>query len=717
MRQLALLSLCLTACSQIGSAPPANQNDLECQIQSDAQHTPGYPYDLVVFRTQVLPMLNTSCATAGCHAAPAGQGNFTLWADAAPGNCSYAKTFNSFKKAVDLTTPENSKVYLNIVGDNPKHPLVLGKENPASKMLLAFIAEAARVQTGAGGGGGGNTPPPNASPFDYAVFQATIQPILDNTDGKGCSAAACHGAAAGQAGFKLNRAPIAASAEMEANFNMVNGLADLTAPEKSKIYLRATTRHGAGASALMSPPEAKALLDYITQAGKNAAPGSGGGAVACPSPNNFDSSVFRDEILPILTGQVDLNNRNDPRNVAGCAKAACHGADRTGGALVIKTTNSVQQNLANFACFVNLTSPSSSEILQCPLDQPGCRHSPHPGQVVFANAQDRNYQRILSYLYGAKTVASPLDFAFFARRVNPLFGDVTAVAAGSNRTCADAGCHGTSIAGQAASNGSNFPILSNASDKGRLLVNFASALNFTNFLEPRGSSLFLYPTNEIANLANPFATGLPHPGGLDFSPDSTQARDMLRWSGGLRPDGEGRQTNWLVAGDYPITLINDITAIDEVRVKPAIFDKSGAPQFNNGEWDGLFSDNGNVDLAAAFPRALQNGRAAYAVAYIINTTSFDIQADLTLVSPNAVKLYVGAQPILQANDARAGVTGLATLPAFGTSRTATRILVKVFQRAQDQRFEFQMFLRDQFGNPLTDVTRELVIKLSPDGGI
>jgi hypothetical protein len=433
--------------------------------------------------------------------------------------------------------------------------------------------------------------------------------------------------------------------------------------------------------------------------------------------SNFDEDVFRDEVLPILLGTIDLNNRNDTRNVTGCARAACHGQDRTGGALVIKATNTVQQNLASFACFVNLTSPTSSEILVCPLDQPGCRRSPHPGQVVFSDANDLNYQKVLSYLYGAKTVSNPLDFAFFARRINPLFNDVTAVAAGTNRTCADASCHGISLPGQPAPNGSNLGILANATDKQRLLINFAAAANFTNFINPLGSSLFLYPTNEIANLANRFATGLPHPGGLDFAADSIQARQILTWSGGLRPDGDGRQPNWLVAGDYAATLISDVTVVDEVRSKPAIFDRSGAPQFNNGEWDGLFSDNGVVDLGAAFPRAQQNGRVAYAVAYIINTTSSDIQGDLTIVSPNAIKLYVGDRAVFQANDAQAGVTGLATLPAFVTSRSATRIMVKVLQRAGDNQFNFQMFMRDSFGNPLTNLTGELVIKLSPDGGI
>jgi hypothetical protein len=339
--------------------------------------------------------------------------------------------------------------------------------------------------------------------------------------------------------------------------------------------------------------------------------------------------------------------------------------------------------------------------------------------VVFADAADLNYQKVLSFIYGAKTVATPLDFAFFARKVNPLFNDVSAVAAGTNRTCADASCHGIAVVGQAPANGSNFGLLSNATDKQRLLINFAQASNFTNFLNPTGSSLFLYPTNEIANLANPFATGLPHPGGLDFDRNSVQARAILAWAGGLRPDGNGVQANWLVAGDYAASLITDTTLVDEVRTKPAIFDKSGAPQFNNGEWDGLFGDdnNGLVDLGAAFPRASTSGRVAYAVAYLLNTSPSDIDADLTIVSPNAVKLYVADRAVLQANDATGGVTGLATLPAYATAKSATRVLVKVLQRANDRQFQFQMFLKDSLGNPLTNLTGELVVKLSPDGGI
>ena len=129
-------------------------------------------------------------------------------------------------------------------------------------------------------------------------------------------------------------------------------------------------------------------------------------------------------------------------------------------------------------------------------------------------------------MHAAKTAATPLDFAFFTRRINPIFSDPSAIAGGAqNRVCAD--CHGVAVVGQSAPNGSNFPMIGNASDKARLGFNFSSAANFVNVIRPEGSSLFLYPTNEIANLDNPFATGLPHPGGQAFAIDSQQARDIL----------------------------------------------------------------------------------------------------------------------------------------------------------------------------------------------
>ncbi|HJZ88871.1 MAG TPA: hypothetical protein VKN99_27050 [Polyangia bacterium] len=710
------LVILLGGCDYFGKDHPSqNPNDPACQIQASQEHAPGWPYDLAVFRTQILPVLISTCGTAGCHAAPQGNGGLTVWADAAPGNCSYAKTFNSFIQKVDLVNPGNSGVYVAVTGGDPLHPLKMATTDPTAQLLLSFVTQASQTQSQAGGGG--NPPPPAASPFDYNVFQTAIQPILDTAENKGCTNGNCHGAPAGQNGFKLVAMPAPSSSDMLANFNAVTARCDLNTPDQSKFYLQATIRHANGASAVVTGPQATQMLGWIQQAKANAAAGGGGGA--CAPPDSFNLGVFRAEIQPILFGTIDLNNRTSGRTTTGCARVVCHGADRTGGALVLKQDADPAINLQNFTCFVNLTNPTASDILLCPLNQPGCRHYPHPGQDVFAGAQDLNYQRVLSYLYAAKTVATPLDFAFYVRQIDTIFNDVNSVQGGAqNRSCSDTvSCHGITVAGQPPPNRSNFPILANASGKDKLLFNFSSASNFTNFITPTGSSLFMYPTDEISNLSNPFATGLHHPGGADFATNSSQAVAILSWARGLRPDGQGFQPNWLVAGDYSAAAVTDATVIDEINAKPTLFDADGASQFNNGQWDASFAGGTTVDLNQSFPRASTSGRVAYAVAYILNTSTIDIQAQITVVSANAIKLYVGQQPVVQADNAQAGVTGLAVLPAYATAKSSTRLLLKVFQHATDGSFNFSVRLQDQYGNALTNVTGELVVKLSPDGGI
>ncbi len=702
----------------------AAADDPTCRIDSAEERAPGWPYDLPRFRTAVLPMVVTACAS--CHAPPAGPSDFTVWPDAAPGSCTYAKTFNSLTRKLDLDNPRNSPAIVAITA-SPTHPFKVAADDDKVRLLLEWVTSAKEAAGSSGGIPLPPTPPapppPPASPFDLATFERTIQPILDNAESRGCTTSSCHGAPGGIGGVTLRRQPAAASADMLANFNAATALCNLQQPEQSLLLLRASARHASGGSAVVTPVEAQQIRAWIQQASANVpgptGPGGGTPPPNCPPADRFNLAVFRDEIQPILFGRLDLNARGSGRTSSGCASSACHGADRTGGALVLKQTGDAAANLQNFACFVSLQNPTQSEALLCPLNQPGCRRFPHPGQEVFGGPDDLNFQRVLSFLYAAKTVATPVDFAFYVRRVETIFNDVNAVQGGAqNRTCANTtSCHGVSQAGQPAPNGSNLALIANATGRDRLAFNFSSAASFINFLSPEGSSLFLYPTDQVANLANPFATGLHHPGGLDFAPDSAQAQAILTWAGGLRPDGQGLLTNWLVAGDYPAAAITDPTAVDEVNVTPAIFDPDGAPQFNGGQWDGFFPDQARVDLNQPFPRAQTSGRVVYAVAYLINASSVDLQTQLTVISPNAVRLYVDKTPVLQSNDASQGATGLALLPAFQTQRKATRVLLKLFQRPTDPALSFVMRAEDQFGNPLTDATGELLVKLSPDGGI
>ncbi len=703
---LGAVVLAASACGlpQDPGGQPDTQNP-ECQIKATTEKGPGFPYDLQQYETQVAPLLVANCSAAGCHGAPKGNSNFTVWADTAKGKCSFAQTFNSLSASIDLNNPSQSAVIIAVNGTDSIHPV---KSDTAAALLLDYST---RAQAAQGGGGPNNNPNIPAIPFSFDVFQSQIQPILEHTGGlDGCAAGSCHGSNLGAAGLKITKGAAPGSQQMIDNFVSVTNKASLAGEANgTTLYLRATTKHGGGASTVVSSQEAQTILAWIIAAKAN----TGGGVGNCVPVSNFNVDVFRDDIQPVLFGQLG--------NAAGCSLGACHGLDRQGGALVIKETNTAEQNLAAFACFVDLTNPVASAILACPSkDYAHCPQvADHPGQDVFQGATDPNYQRVLSYLYATKTTVAPLDFAFFVRQINPIFNDVAAVQGGAqNRTCADTfACHGVVGAGSPAPNGSNFPIISNSSDKQSLQFNFSSAVNFTNFITPEGSSLFLYPTNEIANLDNPFATGLPHPGGLDFDVNSQQALAILKWAKGLRPDNQGFMLDWLVAGDYGAADINGNTFINESTIAPNIFDPDGAAQFNQGQWEGFFSPSQNVDLNAQFNRAQTAGRIAYAVAYVINTTSIDIDAQMTITSNNAIKVYVDGAPVLQANNAQAGTTALARFKSFSGSKKSTRLLIKVFQSANVNDFKFSVQLSDQFGNALTDKTGELVIKLSPDGGI
>ena len=684
---------------------PAPITDPACQLDSKNEKSPGYPFDVARFGSEVLPVVAHSCGAQGCHGAPAGNSGFTVWAEAKPGDCDFGKTFNSVVGKIDLTTPGNSRLTAVVSGGAAGHPFTFPANAPELMTLSRFASDAA---ANFAADGGGVTPPPGPSPFNATTYGTTIQPMFE-----ACATAGCHGNGAG--GFTLKASPAAGSPELTANFVAVTALANLDAPEKSLIYVQATVLHAGGASKTVDATQAQALLAWITDAKQNAGQNPN---PTCAPIDKFNAGVFSSEVVPILSGALDLNAPGGQGRGAGCMSSACHGVDRGPGKLSLVASADTATLLQNFACFVNLSAPSSSEILACPLNTPGCRKDPHPGQDVLGGADDLNYQRLLAFVYGGKADVSPLDFAFFVRRVNPMFSDINAVEGGAQgRGCADtASCHGVAVAGQAPPNGSDFPVIPDASGKDRLTFNFVSATGFVSFLRPEESSLFLYPTDEIANrAAHPFATGLPHPGGLDFATNSAEARAIVQWAGGLRPDARGFQRNWLVVGDFAATQISDPTVIDETTVTPSIFDRGGG-SFNAGEWDGLFADAALVDLNTAFPRAQTGGRVAYATAYAINTVPRPIQAQLVVATQDPVRIYVDGALVAQ-NDQGGGTTAFMALKPAGPGSKPTRLLIKLLQRATDRTFAFTAQLRDQNGQLLTDGTGELVFTLGPNGGI
>ncbi len=184
---------------------------------------------------------------------------------------------------------------------------------------------------------------------------------------------------------------------------------------------------------------------------------------------------------------------------------------------------------------------------------------------------------------------------------------------------------------------------------------------------------------------------------------------------GLRPDANGFLRNWLVVGDFPAAQIIDQTLIDEATVEPKIFDRGGGA-FNRGEWDGLFSDLQEVDLASVFPRNATSGRVAYASAYVVNTVPRQIRAQLTVTTDNPIRIYINGQLVAQ-NVESGGTSAFLTLAPAGGEAKQTRIMIKILQRDTDARFAFTARLRDELGTLLTETTREVVFTLGPNGGI
>ncbi|MEO7732661.1 MAG: hypothetical protein ABIY55_16955, partial [Kofleriaceae bacterium] len=359
------------ACSSStpGTPPPPTPVDPKCQLNETTGKTPGYPFVVGKFASDVLPVLQGSCGTAGCHAAPAGQGGFTVWATTDPATCDFAQSFNAVVKIVDTTTPANSRLTAHITGtQTPSH--FTFPDNDPKLVALQDYAKAAAAQLLLDGQG--TAPPGPSSPFDQAVFKATIAPMFDT-----CVAAGCH-ADPGQRGFTLKLA--ATTATDSANFNAITQRTTLTNPMISQIYVQATTIHASGASRQVRPSEATALLAWITAASKvDPNPGT---PSTCAPISKFNLGTFTSEILPILKGEIDINNGNQPSGRPACTNGQCHGMERGPGTLHM-TGIDPAADLASFACYVDLTAPSRSEVLACPTNTAGCRKQPHPGSNIF----------------------------------------------------------------------------------------------------------------------------------------------------------------------------------------------------------------------------------------------------------------------------------------------------------------------------------------------
>jgi hypothetical protein len=140
-------------------------------------------------------------------------------------------------------------------------------------ILVMLAGAAARAETITGG-----TPVPPVS------FRNTVQPILAKF---GCSAGACHGAAAGKNGFKLSLRGYDDEGDYRAITRGAQGRRiDLADPVKS-LFVRKPLNlvaHKGGERFKPDSPECRLLLDWIAQ--------------GAPGPKASDARIVRIELLP-----------------------------------------------------------------------------------------------------------------------------------------------------------------------------------------------------------------------------------------------------------------------------------------------------------------------------------------------------------------------------------------------------------------------------------
>lgn len=703
---LALAGLALVGCGPSGETPAqpdAGNVDGPCAILSANEATPGFPFNVNEFKTDIWPDLVETCGIGGCHkAGQAGATTYYVWSpDEA--QCPDVQSFNAFYERVDFQVQvSNSLLLKNMDGSDAHFPPFA--DSPLLAEFRAFVQKGFD-EFNAGGPGGDL-----AGYFDANIFATQIQPALDST---GCLNQGCHNKDGNAGNLGLNPNPTVGSPEMDENFKKLTTYVAQGSPSATvtTLYVFATDGHR---FVKLSPDNAEVLEGWIDAALKLLG-GPGGNPVLCAPEAAFNVGVFRDEIQPMLQGRVDWNDIDSGRTSTGCARSECHGRSRGPGTFFLDPNGDPEDHLDSLRCFLDLSNPSASQALLCPLNLSGCNKRPHPGSDIFFGVDDLNYQKLLSFAYATRNGATPLDFAFFVRKINPIFNDPNAVQDGLlGLTCASASCH-RALNG-VPDNLSNFGIFPEATDPADLFNNFIQAANFTHFPAANQSSLFLYPTNEVANQNNPLATGLNHPGGKCFEVDDQEAIDILKFSGGLRPNGQGFAQDFLVAGLFSATDVTNDALFNERNVNPKIFDRSGqGQQFNQGLWDGFFSPVAEVNLLDAFQVASAVNSLAYAVLNVVNTTTNELDVIITVESENDVELIVGDDPGDIGLDGN-GVASTVRLPAFKDTKEVTRVMLKVFQDEDDATFGFTMLFTDDNNNVLTDATKELVFVLAKNAG-
>jgi hypothetical protein len=178
---MALAGLALVGCgpaddggpSGPDAAPPINP----CQLLSDPENTPGAPFDYQAFKNDILPQLQTTCGTAGCHGAPSAN-RLTVFT---AGSCPDAETFNSMVPLVDYRVNVDNSILLKNLDGTDAHPIPYAG-SPILTAVTAFLEDAFNRANGDG-------EPDITNFFNEDDYATQIQPALDAA---GCIVGGCH---------------------------------------------------------------------------------------------------------------------------------------------------------------------------------------------------------------------------------------------------------------------------------------------------------------------------------------------------------------------------------------------------------------------------------------------------------------------------------------------------------------------------------------------
>jgi hypothetical protein len=205
--------------------------------------TAGFPYDVNMFNTTILPSLRMTCESgSSCH----GAGNatrFTVYKTGDGSTCPDEQTFNEVVEFSDYMQGGAASSIVQKTNGTVTHAFPAAGSMDISTALQAYIdAAKATYDSGGGGGGGGG-----AAAFDATVFASQIQPVLDNV---GCIVAGCHDITGASLGgeFGLTRLARAGTPELQANIEAIVQRIDLTLDPsqatQTQFYMKTQDRHG-----------------------------------------------------------------------------------------------------------------------------------------------------------------------------------------------------------------------------------------------------------------------------------------------------------------------------------------------------------------------------------------------------------------------------------------------------------------------------------------